>query len=63
MNDTNIQACLIIKVIDNDSGYTLAHYSVMVEDIRQGYRIVPLFEQGQKMIPMANLLCHFTIEN
>jgi hypothetical protein len=53
---------LIIKIVDHETEYTLAHYSVMVEDIREGYRIVPLFEQGQKMIPMANLLCHFTVE-
>jgi Ca2+-dependent lipid-binding protein len=52
-------AILIFVVYDKSTSKRLAHYSVMVESIRPGYRVVPLRDDSGAFIPLANLFCHF----
>lgn len=54
-------AALIITVLDNDEDVDIGHFSIMVEDIREGYRVVPLYDNKLKEIPLSNLFCHFKI--
>lgn len=55
-------AALILIVRDGNSDKDLAHFSVMVEDIREGYRIMPLYDQNSRLIPLANLFCKIKLK-
>jgi len=48
-------------ILNVQGGKRLAHYSVMIESIRPGYRVVPLRDDNGKFIPFANVFCHFKL--
>lgn len=54
-------ACLVIRLWDRDDEENdVAHYSAMVENLQEGYRIVPLFQMAPNRFPMANILVEVT---
>lgn len=40
----------------------VCYYSIPVECIRAGYRVLHMYDRRGRRIPMSNLLCHFTIK-
>jgi len=55
-------AFLGIFIIDDEDKRRIGHYSIMVESIRPGYRIVPLYNDQYRLIPGCDLLCYFSLE-
>jgi len=51
---------LLFSVFDEDRTL-LGYYSITVESIRKGYRVVNLKDPRGKIIPCCNLFCHFAI--
>jgi len=51
-------AIMVMNVYDEDRTL-LAYYSIMVESIRRGYRVIPLKDPRGKNLPCCNLFCHF----
>ncbi|KAF2076228.1 hypothetical protein CYY_002469 [Polysphondylium violaceum] len=56
-------AILLVRIDDKDKvGHNrIGHYSIRVENMRQGYRIIQLRNNFNRTIPLSNLLCKFTL--
>lgn len=55
-------AAICFEIIDADSKWRIAHYALMIECIRGGFRTVPLLDDFENEIPNSNLFCHFKLE-
>jgi len=57
-------AVLVIR-LDNSDKHAhgrIGHYSLPVDSMRSGYRIVELYDDNYQKIPMCSLLCRFAFE-
>jgi len=56
-------AILLVRIDDKDKvGHNrIGHYSIKVENMREGYRIIQLRNNFNRIIPLSNLLCKFTL--
>jgi len=59
-------AILLITIYNRRDRFTrdrlIAYYAMPAECIRAGYRVLHLFNETGKRIPMSNLLCHFSVK-
>ncbi|PRP83460.1 1-phosphatidylinositol-4,5-bisphosphate phosphodiesterase delta-1-like isoform 1 [Planoprotostelium fungivorum] len=56
-------ALLLIRVESSDKlgADKMGYFSAPVHNLRTGFRTLPLYRDDHKLIPMANLLCRFTV--
>eukprot|EP01127_Copromyxa_protea_P020991 TRINITY_DN7106_c0_g2_i1.p1 TRINITY_DN7106_c0_g2~~TRINITY_DN7106_c0_g2_i1.p1 ORF type:complete len:770 (-),score=138.97 TRINITY_DN7106_c0_g2_i1:67-2376(-) len=52
---------ICFEIVDNTSKWRIAHYCCMIESLRAGYRVVPLFDDLENPIPLCNLFIHTTL--
>uniref|UniRef100_A0A6B2KYF1 Phosphoinositide phospholipase C n=1 Tax=Arcella intermedia TaxID=1963864 RepID=A0A6B2KYF1_9EUKA len=55
-------AFLIFLIINQGDGKRIGHFSVCVESLRPGYRILPLYNDQYREIPSCNLFCHIDFD-
>jgi len=55
---------IIFHVMDSETfghDHSIAQFAIKVENIRPGYRVVPLYDEVFRELPISYLFCKFTI--